>query len=162
MAVFSILWSYLHHLYGLFFHFVKWFRLVLYLAKIDCFEIETSDGAVVHGTIIDSASYNVGGHGPLGGTGNVWYLLPLCKLNAGRYVKVVEDVEGLRYRFLSRVHLGCCGLEKGSAYKPRRRRHVAWYAEHATTSAKGFERQNAHLALADGASKQVDIVVEVC
>ena len=106
-----------HHFNGLLFFLVEHSPLVFHLFKVNGFQVEAPDVAVVHGAVVDAAVGNVRHHCSLCGTGNVGNLLPLLKLYARGDVEVVEEVKRLRDSFFCRSLLGRSGLEKGCTHK---------------------------------------------
>ena len=66
----SILLSDPNRDYRLLVYSVERLCLIFYPGKIDLTEIDATDGAIVHGTIVDHAVRHVGCRGPLRGTWN--------------------------------------------------------------------------------------------
>lgn len=105
-----------HH-YWLCLILVEWLRLIFHLCESDIAEVYASDGAVVHSAVVYPPAGYVCRHGPLCRTRNVWHLLSLRELYACGYVEVVQDMECLHHRFLSRSLSWRCDLEESRPHE---------------------------------------------
>lgn len=106
-----------NHLNRLLLDGVQGGRMVLYLVKIDTFQVDAAQIAVIHGAVIDAAIVRIRCHGKLGGAGYIGRCFSPRLFGACRNVEVVQQVESLEDTFFGRRLLGSGELEESGPYE---------------------------------------------
>ena len=137
----SILLSDPNRDYRLLVYSVERLCLIFYPGKIDLTEIDATDGAIVHGTIVDHAVRHVGCRGPLRGTWNINRSLIGSELYSDGYVKIIQYLETLNNGLLPCLLPWCgCLIESGTD-KSGGRGDIARYTKKTTSVS---ERSKSH------------------
>ena len=148
--------------YRLLVYFVERLCLIFYPGKIDLTEIDATDGAIVHGTIVDHAVRHVGCRGPLRGTWNINRSLIGSELYSDGYVKIIQYLETLDSGLLSCFLPWCGRLIESGTDKSGRRGDVAWYTKKTTSVSERCKSHSVQLLGGGHTGNQIDIVIQVC
>lgn len=148
--------------YRLLVYFVERLCLIFYPGKVDLTEIDTTDGAIVHGTIVNNAVRHIGCRGPLRGTWNINGSLIGSELYSDGYVKIIQYLETLDMRFVVLFLPWCGRLVESGTDKSGRRGDVAWYTKKTTSVSERCKSHSVQLLGGGHTGNQIDIVIQVC
>lgn len=148
--------------YRLLVYFVERLCLIFYPGKVDLTEIDTTDGAIVHGTIVNNAVRHIGCRGLLRGTWNINGSLIGSELYSDGYVKIIQYLETLDSGLLSCFLPWCGRLIESGTDKSGRRGDVAWYTKKTTSVSERCKSHSVQLLGGGHTGNQIDIVIQVC
>ena len=106
------------------------------LIEINLFQIDTADGTVVHGPVIDHLVFHIRGRGPLGRAWNIGRNLACRKLDTDWDIEVIQDLERLTNGLFCGIALWSGRLIESGTDKTRGRCHVARDAQKTTTGSE--------------------------
>ena len=115
--------------------------MIFYPGKVDLTEIDTTDGAIVHGTIVNNAVRHVGCRGPLRGAWNINGSLVGSEFDSDGYVKIIQYLETLNNGLLSCLLTWCGRLVESGTDKSGGRGDIARYTKKTTSVS---ERSKSH------------------
>ena len=137
----SILLSDPNRDYRLLVYSVERLCLIFYPGKVDLTEIDTTDGVVVHGSVINNAVRHISCRGPLRGAWDINGWQVGSELDPDRYVKIIQYLKALDNGLLTGFLLRCGGLVESCSDKSGGRGDIARYTKKTTSVS---ERSKSH------------------
>ena len=148
--------------YRLLVYFVERLCLIFYPGKIDLTEIDATNGAIVHGTIVDHAVRHVGCRGPLRGAWNINGSLVGSEFDSDGYVKIIQYLETLNNGLLSCLLTWCGRLVESGTDKSGGRGDIARYTKKTTSVSERCKSHSVQLLGGGHTGNQIDLVIQVC